>query len=137
MRLLTATVVLFVAIAHAQDDDLSSAFGPQKAKKAFEPEHNVPPAFLPTDPNAELRVTFEQQLSAAQTTFDQGDAASARDQLAMAELNKALATPALKDHLRAQGADAAGGSAAEFGAMIRNDYAKWAKVVKDSGAKVD
>ncbi len=54
-----------------------------------------------------------------------------------ADLNKALGTQALKDSLRAQGADAAGGSAAEFAATIRKDFAKWAKVVKDSGARVD
>lgn len=54
-----------------------------------------------------------------------------------AELNKALVTRALKDSLHALGADVAGGSAAEFGATIRNDYAKFAKVVKDSGARVD
>jgi tripartite-type tricarboxylate transporter receptor subunit TctC len=54
-----------------------------------------------------------------------------------AELNKALATQALIDSLRVQGADTAGGSAAEFAAMIRSDYAKWGKVVKESGARVD
>ena len=54
-----------------------------------------------------------------------------------AELNKALVARALKDSLHALGADVAGGSAAEFGATIRNDYAKFAKVVKDSGARVD
>jgi len=54
-----------------------------------------------------------------------------------ADLNKALATDALKESLRAQGADAAGGSAAEFASMISKDFAKWAKVVKDSGARVD
>lgn len=53
------------------------------------------------------------------------------------DLNKALATRALIDSLHAQGADPAGGSAAEFAAMIRRDYAKWQKVVKDSGARVD
>jgi tripartite-type tricarboxylate transporter receptor subunit TctC len=53
------------------------------------------------------------------------------------DLNKALATQALKDSLRAQGADAAGGSSAEFATIIRKDFAKWAKVVKDSGARVD
>ena len=53
------------------------------------------------------------------------------------ELNAALATPALKERLSTQGADAVGGTAAEFGKLIRADYAKWAKVVKESGAKVD
>lgn len=54
-----------------------------------------------------------------------------------AELNRALAMPALIDSLHAQGADPAGGGAADFAAMIRRDFAKWARVVKDSGARVD
>lgn len=54
-----------------------------------------------------------------------------------AELNRALATRALIDSLHAQGADPAGGGAADFAAMIRRDFAKWARVVKDSGARVD
>jgi tripartite-type tricarboxylate transporter receptor subunit TctC len=53
------------------------------------------------------------------------------------ELNKALNTPQIKDGLRAQGADAAGGSADEFARVIRADFAKWAKVVRESGARVD
>lgn len=32
---------------------------------------------------------------------------------------------------------AVGGTPEAFGAVIRADYAKWAKVVKDSGARVD
>jgi len=54
-----------------------------------------------------------------------------------ADLNKALATPALIESLHAQGADPAGGTAVEFAAMIRRDFAKWEKVVKESGARVD
>lgn len=54
-----------------------------------------------------------------------------------ADLNKALATTALIESLRAQGADAAGGSAADFAAMIRRDLLKWEKVVRESGARVD
>lgn len=54
-----------------------------------------------------------------------------------AELNKALAAPRFRDGLRAQGADAAGGPAEEFARVIRADVAKWAKVVRDSGARVD
>jgi tripartite-type tricarboxylate transporter receptor subunit TctC len=54
-----------------------------------------------------------------------------------ADLNRALATRALIDSLHAQGADPAGGSAADFAAMIRRDLAKWAKVVRESGARVD
>jgi tripartite-type tricarboxylate transporter receptor subunit TctC len=54
-----------------------------------------------------------------------------------ADLNAALATRALVDSLHAQGADPAGGSAAEFAAMIRRDMVKWEKVVRESGARVD
>ena len=53
------------------------------------------------------------------------------------ELNKALTVPAIKDILRAQGADAVGGGAEEFARIIRADYPKWAKVVRESGARVD
>ena len=54
-----------------------------------------------------------------------------------AELNKALGAQPIKDSLRAQGADAAGGSAEAFARIIRADFSKWAKVVRESGAKVD
>ena len=54
-----------------------------------------------------------------------------------ADLNQALKAPDLKGLLNAQGADAAGGTPEEFAAVIRQDFAKWAKVVKDSGARVD
>lgn len=53
------------------------------------------------------------------------------------ELNAALASAELKKRLAAQGADAVGGSPEDFGRVIRADFAKWAKVVKDSGARVD
>ena len=54
-----------------------------------------------------------------------------------AEINQALKTAALKDLLGAQGAEPAGGTPDEFGALIRRDLAKWEKVVKASGARVD
>ena len=53
------------------------------------------------------------------------------------EINKWLASPDAKEKLAAQGANAAGGSPADFANHIRNETAKWAKVVKESGAKVD
>ena len=54
-----------------------------------------------------------------------------------AELDKALQSPELVKTLAAQTAEAVGGTPEAFGKVIRADYAKWAKVVKDSGAKVD
>jgi tripartite-type tricarboxylate transporter receptor subunit TctC len=53
------------------------------------------------------------------------------------ELNKALDSPDLVKALASQTAEAAGGSPEDFGKVIRADYAKWAKVVKQSGARVD
>lgn len=54
-----------------------------------------------------------------------------------AALNEALRTPQLVKTLQAQGAEAVGGSAADFERVVRADYAKWGKVVKQSGARVD
>jgi tripartite-type tricarboxylate transporter receptor subunit TctC len=53
------------------------------------------------------------------------------------EFNAGLASADLKSRLASQGADVAGGTPEDFARVIRADFAKWAKVVKDSGAKVD
>ena len=54
-----------------------------------------------------------------------------------AELNKALQSPDLVKLLAAQTAEAVGGSPEAFAKVIRADNVKWAKVVKQSGARVD
>ena len=53
------------------------------------------------------------------------------------ELNKALQSPELVKLLAAQTAEVVGGTPEAFGRVITADYAKWAKVVKQSGARVD
>ncbi len=53
------------------------------------------------------------------------------------ETAKALASPALKERLVAQGAIPSGMTSAEFTRFIAAETAKWAKVVKAAGAKVD
>jgi tripartite-type tricarboxylate transporter receptor subunit TctC len=53
------------------------------------------------------------------------------------EVAKSLGTPAIKEKMLAQGAIPSGNSPAEFAKFIDSEHAKWAKVVKASGAKVD
>ncbi|MFO1270688.1 MAG: tripartite tricarboxylate transporter substrate binding protein [Rubrivivax sp.] len=54
-----------------------------------------------------------------------------------AETAKALGTPVLKERLLSQGAIPSGMTPAEFVKFIDAETRKWARVVKDSGAKVD
>lgn len=53
------------------------------------------------------------------------------------EVAKSLATPAVRERMLAQGADPIGNTPDQFAKFIRAETTKWAKVVKDSGAKVD
>jgi tripartite-type tricarboxylate transporter receptor subunit TctC len=53
------------------------------------------------------------------------------------EVAKSLGTPAIKEKMLAQGAIPSGNTPAEFAKHIDSEHAKWAKVVKASGAKVD
>lgn len=53
------------------------------------------------------------------------------------EAAKALQHPMIKKIWAEQGADAGGMPPAEFGKLIDAEIKKWAKVVKDAGAKVD
>jgi tripartite-type tricarboxylate transporter receptor subunit TctC len=53
------------------------------------------------------------------------------------EVAKSLNAPEIKEKLLAQGAIPSGNTPAEFAKHIEAEHAKWAKVVKESGAKVD
>jgi len=53
------------------------------------------------------------------------------------ETAKALATPAVKERMLAQGAIPGGNSPQDFARHIDAEHAKWARVVQASGAKVD
>ena len=54
-----------------------------------------------------------------------------------AEIVRILRTPAMKEHLASQGLEGVGNSPKEFAEFIKSEHAKWAKVVKISGATVD
>jgi tripartite-type tricarboxylate transporter receptor subunit TctC len=51
-------------------------------------------------------------------------------------VNKALATPKVREAFAKLGAEPAGGTAAEYGDFYKSQLRHWAKVVKDSGIKM-
>jgi tripartite-type tricarboxylate transporter receptor subunit TctC len=53
------------------------------------------------------------------------------------EIVKIVKLPETRERFLSLGAEPAGTSAAEFGAFFRNEVAKWGKVVKESGARVE
>ena len=52
-------------------------------------------------------------------------------------INRAISTPVFKERFGAIGDEPAGGTPEEFVETIRKDSAKWADVVRRSGAKLD
>jgi tripartite-type tricarboxylate transporter receptor subunit TctC len=53
------------------------------------------------------------------------------------EVIKAVKSPAVREQLIAMGAEPVGNTNAQFAEFIKQEIAKWTKVVKDSGAKVE
>jgi len=53
------------------------------------------------------------------------------------EVIKAIQSPSVREKYTAMGAEAVGNTPAQFGVYINKEIAKWTKVVKESGAKVD
>ena len=53
------------------------------------------------------------------------------------ELNRALSMPDVKERLAQLGLDWKSNTSGEFSAFLREEVQKWAKAVKDSGAKAD
>lgn len=53
------------------------------------------------------------------------------------EIRAILAKPEIKERILASGTEPVGNSPEEFGAFVKTEVAKWAEVVRKSGAKVD
>jgi tripartite-type tricarboxylate transporter receptor subunit TctC len=54
-----------------------------------------------------------------------------------AAVNAAINEPATHTRLAEMGSEGGGGTPEEFAALIRQDSAKWAEVVRRSGARID
>jgi tripartite-type tricarboxylate transporter receptor subunit TctC len=54
-----------------------------------------------------------------------------------AEVNKALADPAIRERFAMLGFEPAGGTPAEFASVVQRDAAKWSKVIKDASVKAE
>jgi len=54
-----------------------------------------------------------------------------------AEIDRILRMPDVRERLASVGIEVAQKSPAEFGAFIQSETAKWGKIVRDSGAKID
>jgi tripartite-type tricarboxylate transporter receptor subunit TctC len=90
----------------------------------------------------ETPTVAEQDLAGFETGSFQGvvgPAGIARDVVAKlnAELVRVLATAEMKERFAKQGTEVRTGSAESLGTWLRTEQAKWAKVVKESGAKFD
>ena len=54
-----------------------------------------------------------------------------------AAVNRTIVEPKTKERLEQMGSEGGGGTPEEFGTLIRKDSAKWAEVIRKSGAKID
>ena len=51
-------------------------------------------------------------------------------------VNRALAKPKIREAIDRMGAEPIGGTAAEFGQIIKSEVAHWTKVVRDAGIEM-
>jgi tripartite-type tricarboxylate transporter receptor subunit TctC len=56
---------------------------------------------------------------------------------ANADITRVLQSPEVKANLAAQGIEAATSSPETLSAMIRDDYARWGKVIREADIKAD
>jgi len=54
-----------------------------------------------------------------------------------ADVAKVLAMPEIREKLAGMGLETVGNTPAEFAAIVKNDHAKWGKVIRDANIKLD
>lgn len=54
-----------------------------------------------------------------------------------AELDRLLKLPEVRERMQTLGLDPAGGTPEAFAAFVKADIARWAKVIKESGVRVE
>ena len=59
------------------------------------------------------------------------------DVIEIAAVVRIVKDPAMSKYLSEQGAEPMTSTPEEYAALIRDEVSKWAKVVKESGAKID
>jgi tripartite-type tricarboxylate transporter receptor subunit TctC len=53
------------------------------------------------------------------------------------EIVKAMNSPEVRKRLEAEGSEVVGSTPEQYGALIRRDIEKWAKVIKETGTRVE
>ena len=54
-----------------------------------------------------------------------------------AAVNAAISEPATRERLAEMGSESGGSTPEDYAALIRRDSAKWAEVIRRSGARID
>ena len=54
-----------------------------------------------------------------------------------AEIAKAMATPAIRERTAQEGAKPVGSTPAQFDRFLRDEIAKWTRIIHDTGIKID
>ena len=120
-------------------DQLSTSVGPAKAGKfrALAVTSKTRAAVLPEVPTmVESGVRNYEVINITGVLAPAGTPADIIDKLNAATI-KVLSQPAVRERFAAIGLDARGGTPGEFAAFIKEDFARWSKVVKDANIKVE
>ena len=75
----------------------------------------------------------ERPIAAERPALTNGDTT----QYPVPAVDKALDTRDVQDKLAAQGCEILKGTPVQFGNMVKDELPKWARIVKESGAKLD